>query len=195
MSTLINLLPDLRQAKLRERHRRQLVTGISIATWIACGVVVAVMFVIVGGQQLVISSATTNIKNKEQQLQGISGLSDAVTVNQHLAALPGLYANRVYLTKFFKAYTQADPVSISIASLAVDAQNVLTLRGTAPNYAEVAKLDRAMSLSNVKVGTGSAAGNNPYFTGVTIVSVDSSDKTTVNFSITANLDPGVKSGN
>jgi Tfp pilus assembly protein PilN len=184
---LINLLPDLRQQKLKEKHRRQLVTGASVATWVVCGVIVVGLVLTAGGQKVLISNTTKNIKEKQAQLEGTSGLLDALTAHQHLASLPALYDKRVYLTKFFTVYQETDPVNIVLSSLDVDANNLLTVHGSAPTYAEVAKLARALEASNVKVGSNAAESNAPYFTGVNIVTVDSGDRSGVSFTITSSL--------
>ena len=195
MSTLINLLPDLRQAKLRERHRRQLVTGVSVTLWVACAAIVGIMLVVETGQKVIISARTKSISEKQSQLKAVDGLVDALTAQQHLAALPGLYDKRVYLTKFFNAFSEAAPVGVNIASMAIDSANTLTVRGTSGNYHDTAKLARALAGSNVLVGTGAAPNNAPYFSNVNIVSADLSDKTGVGFTITATMASGVIRGN
>jgi Tfp pilus assembly protein PilN len=194
MSLSINLLPDLRQAKLREHRRRQLVTGVSVSIWVACGAVVALLSIYAAGQKVIIANTTKSIADEETSLKSVTGLIDALTADQHLAALPGLYGQRVYLSKFFTAYSQADPVTISISSMAVDGQGGLTITGGAPTFAEVAKLARAMEASNVSVGTGASSSNDPYFTNVNITSVENSSQAGVTFTISAILAPGVTSG-
>ncbi|HEX3082143.1 MAG TPA: PilN domain-containing protein [Candidatus Saccharimonadia bacterium] len=193
MSTLINLLPDLRQAKLKDRRRRQLVTGLGVVVWAVCGGVVVLLWLYSAGQKVIISNYTKSIADKEQSLEQVTGLVDALTANQHLASLPALYDKRVFLTKFFQAYQEADPITIALSSLQVDPAGLLTVLGTAPSYAEVAKLDRTLEASNIKVGTGAAAANSPYFMDVNITSV-SKEKDGVSFTITANLQPGVTAG-
>jgi hypothetical protein len=194
MSLSINLLPDLRQAKLREHRRRQLVTGVSVSIWILCAAVVAILGIYAAGQKVVIATTTKSIANKEDSLKQVTGLVDALTANEHLASLPGLYSQRVYLSKFFTAYTQAQPVVALISSLQIDASGALTIIGTAPTYADVAKLARALAVSNVTVGAAASSSNSPYFTNVNITSVDNNSKTGVTYTISAQLAPGVTSG-
>ncbi len=194
MTMLINLLPDLRQAKLKERHRRQLVTGVSVTVWIACGAIVALLFVYMGGQKVIIATTTKSVSDKEASLQSISGLEDALTASQHLSSLSSLYAKRVYMSKFFDVYMQANPATVALSSMQIDSSNILTILGTAPSYAEVAKLARALEGSNVTVGAGAAEANAPYFSNVSILSLDNSAKTGVSFTISATLAAGVTSG-
>ncbi len=189
MSILINLLPDIRQAKLREHRRRQLVSGVSVLVWVICGSVVALMAVYSTGQKVVIDNYTRSIADNKVKLQAVPGLVDALTAQEHLAELPTLYDNRVYMTKFFRAYSEVNPTAIGLTSMAIDAQNAMTINGTGDSYAAVAKLARALQASNVKIGTGAAEANTPYFSGVIITNVALAAKG-VTFTLSANVDPG-----
>lgn len=194
MSTLVNLLPDIRQAKQRDHKRRQMITGISVSVWVICGVVILLLSVYAGGQKVIISNYTKSISDKQEELRQVDGLVEALTAHQHLASLPSLYDKRVYLTKFFAAYSQSNPNSISLTSLQVDNAGALTVIGSAPSFAEVAKLARALEASNVKVGSEASESNSPYFTNVNIGSLDNGERTGVSFTITAVLGSGVTSG-
>jgi Tfp pilus assembly protein PilN len=190
---LINLLPDVRQAKLREHRRRQLATGLSITTWAVCGGILVVLTLYVAGQKVLINSLSSNISSKENQLKSIPNLTDALTAQQHSASLSSLYGQRVYMTKFFQAYVASSPTTVTIGSLSVDSQNNLVVNGTATNYAAVAKLARALEAANVTLGNGASASNTPYFSGVSITSVGSVAGG-VGFSLSAVLGTGVVSG-
>lgn len=194
MSIIINLLPDLRQAKLKDRRRKQLASGISVLVWAICGGVVILLSIYVAGQKVAIGVLSSSIKDKESKLQSISGLTDAMTAQEHLDSLNSLYSKRVYMTKFFDAYTQADPADAVLNSLTVDASNMLTVSGEAKTYADVAKLDRALEASNVSVGQDAKPSNTPYFSSVNITSV-SQDTKGVQYTITAQMAPGVTEGN
>ena len=196
MSIVVNLLPDVRQAKLREHRRRQLASGIAVMIWVVCGIALILMLVIMTGQNLAIGLVTKDITDKTDQLKQVSGLVDALTAEQHLAALPGLYGQRVYMTKFFDAYQQADPKAISIGSMEIDTTNIMTVSGSAKSMADIAKLDRALEASNVKVGANASLSNSPYFTNVTITSDSKSGgandpQSKVAFTIKATLSGGV----
>lgn len=194
MSIMINLLPDLRQAKLRERRRKQLASGISVLVWAICGGVVILLSIYVAGQKVAINVLSSGIKDKENKLQSISGLTDALTAQEHLDSLNSLYSKRVYMTKFFDAYTQADPANAVLNSLTVDQSNLLTVSGEAKTYADVAKLDRALEASNTQVGQDAKPSNEPYFSNVNITSV-AADAKGVQYTITAQMAPGVTEGN
>jgi Tfp pilus assembly protein PilN len=198
VSILVNLLPDLRQAKLKERRRRQLVAGVSVMIWVVCGGIIILMAFVVAGQKVVINNLTGSINKEKQDLSAVPNIIDAYTAEQHLASLPGLYAQRVYLTKFFDAYTQANPQDVTLTSMTIDQSNNLTVNGAGKTYAAVAKLARALAAANVTVGTGAQSSNTPYFTNVQITSVQNSGAGTTNkggvqFNISATLQSGVTS--
>ncbi len=194
MSVLINLLPDTRQVKQRDQRRRQLATGIAVAIWVVCGSILVLLTLYTASQKLIISNLTGQISDKQQQLEGIDGLADALTAQQHLVALPGLYAERVFFTKFFNAYGEANPQQVSLTSLTISADNTLAVNGTAPSYAAVAKLARALEAENVTVGKTANKDNQPYFTEVAIQSASRSNNQ-VSFTLHAALASGATSGN
>jgi hypothetical protein len=192
VSVLVNLLPDVRQAKLKEHRRRQLVTGVSILIWIVCGAIFAILSIYEIGQKAIISVTTGDIKKNETTLQNMSGLTNALTASEQASALPGLYSQRTFMSKFFIAYEAASPTNVALSSMTTDSSGNLTISGSAPDYVSVARLARALAADNVAVGQGSAAGNTPYFNTVNIASVSSSSGT-VSFSITAVIDPSAES--
>jgi hypothetical protein len=183
---LVNLLPDLRQAKLRERRRRQLVSGIAVLIWSVCGGLVALMAIYAVGQKAYLANVTNQIKQKETQLQSMDDLIPAMTAQQHTASLSTLYSKRVYYTKFFKVYQDATPVDVTLSSVDIDENNILNVSGNAPSYAEAAKVSRALAECNVKVCHGKD-GNTPYFTDVTLQASGGAAKGGVDFTITASV--------
>lgn len=193
MSILINLLPDIRQAKLRDRHRRQLFLGVSILIWAISGGLVVLLGIYAGGQALVIRSVSDKINNQKSQLQNVPGLTNALTAEEHLSALPALYNERVYLSQFFKDYQASDPGSVTLSSLTVDGSNNLDISGSAKDYVAVATLARAMEVANVGSGSVTSTSTEPYFTNVTIVSAGSVSGG-VSFSIQAVVGTEVVSG-
>ncbi len=193
MSILINLLPDIRQAKLREGRRRQLVTGVSVSIWVVCGGLLVLLSIYEGGQKIIISRDSNTINQKEQTLRAVPNLLSAYTAEEHLASLPSLYGQRVYITKFLQAYSASDPTAVTLNSLQVDAQNNLTIEGTGQTYAAVAKLARALADSNVTVGTGASPTNMPYFSNVQIGQLDYTPGQGVTFTLSAILSSGVVS--
>jgi len=193
MNVLINLLPDTRQVKQKNSRRRQLLTGVAVALWAVCGGILVVLMLYAASQKLLINNLTSQINDKQAQLKGIEGLTDALTAQQHLASLPGLYSQRAYFTKFFDAYTQANPSDVTLTSMTIDATNTLSVNGNAKSYNAAAKLAKALEAENITVGKNASQGNQPYFTNVAISSATRSNNQ-ISFTLTATLDAGVTSG-
>lgn len=78
MGILVNLLPDLRQAKQREQRRRQLAIGISVLIWALCAGTILVMFLFSAGQKVTIKLHDSNIAKNRASLEKVAGLTDAL---------------------------------------------------------------------------------------------------------------------
>lgn len=193
MSVLINLLPDLRQAKAKAHQRRRLFSGIALFIWIACAVVLVLLTLSLASQKLIISSNNGTISDNETQLRNMPGLTDAITAQQHLDSLGTLYNQRVYLSHFFHALSQTTPQTITVNALSLDSSNELNITGSGTDFTSVAKLSRALQAENVTIGDNPSASNEPYFTDVTIQSVDNSNGT-VGFTINATMSAGATNG-
>lgn len=190
MSVLLNLLPDLRQAKLRDKRRRQLASGVSVAIWSVCGGVILLMSIYWAGQKAVIAGYSKSITEKVKELQDIPNITEALTAQQHLSALPGLYNKRVYISKFLDTYAAANPTGLALSSLTLDASNALRISGTAGSYASVAKLARALDQSNLTIGPDALVTNQPYFTNIVISGASSESTGGVSFSIDLTVGSG-----
>lgn len=195
MNVLINLLPDTRQVKQRDRRRRQFVSGAAIMIWVVCGIVLLLLTLYTASQKILINNATNTIKQKEAEISGLDGLTDALTAQQHLAALPGLYGQRAYFTKFFAAYSEANPTEVALTSMNIDATNGLIVNGSAKSYAAAAKLAKALQAEHVTIGKdANQAADQPYFLNVAIQSANRSNNS-ISFTLTATLASGVTNGN
>jgi len=168
---------------------RHLITGIAVAVWIVVGIVVGGLLIAIGSQKLLISNVNSQIASDTSQIEGVSGLSNALTSQQILINLPTLYASRTYYSKFMPAITAAMPPTVNVSSVATSSLHVLTISGTGTSAYAVDQFYEALKAS----GTSSASGAN--FSAVTISSV-SKDPTTGqdSFSLTATVSPGVTSG-
>lgn len=191
MSLLINLLPDLRQAKLRDKRRRQLASGVAVLVWSVCGGVIVLMLIVWGGQKAIIATTSSSISKKVTELKAIPNLTEALTAQEHLAALSGLYDKRVYLSKFFTAYEGANPTDVALSTLKLDESNVLKISGSAKSYAAIAKLARALEQSNQIVGSDGLISGQPYFTDVLIGGASAESSGTIGFSIELVVGTGV----
>ncbi|MBW4061301.1 PilN domain-containing protein [Candidatus Saccharibacteria bacterium] len=192
MSVRLNLLPDLRQQRLKDKQRRQSALVIAVIVWSVAGGVTLLFALYNGTQSYAINQTTKKINDKKAQLQDINGLTDALTAQQHLASLAALYGKRTYLSKFFDAYSSLAPGSVALNALKINNTNILTISGSSDTYTNVTKLAAAMAAENVTIGANAKAANQPYFTAVSIDDVSRTDAgSPVTFSLTATISPEV----
>ena len=194
MSVLINLLPDTRQQKLAARRRRQLLFGISVVIWSVCGGIVILLTLFSASQRLIITNDSNQINLKTEKLQATPSILEALTAQEHLDSLLGLYSQRTYMSHVFRAAGEFSPTDVQLQSINIDASNKVILSGLSKSYASVAKLARALEAQNITIGTGAKPENSPYFLNVNIQSASlGSDRVT--FSISADMQPGATNGN
>lgn len=190
----INLIPDLRQAKLRDQHRRQLTVSIGV---LVAGVVIGVLIileVVVQAQNLQISSYNNQISSRQSQLENIKGLPAALTAQQALNALPSLYQQRVYYTNLFGVLSSLAPSGLTINNIdetGLAAVQGIQITGTATSYTQVALFAQALMVGNTateKVSDGASP-----FSSVTIDSITSGQNGQVSYELTVNINPEVLS--
>ena len=183
---MINLLPDTRQIKQRAHKRRQLVGAIATAICIACGVVILLLSLSVASEAVLIGRTNDDIAKNKAQLEAVPGIIDALTAQQHLDSLATLYAGRIYVTKFFAAYTAVNPTDVALNALTINSDNTMLATGTGKSYASVTKLVHALE----------AAKNTDSTKQFTAVDLQSAGRQTggVNFSLAIVMAQGVTSG-
>lgn len=194
MATLINLLPDVRQAKLRAKRLRQITAGLTSMVIAVCVAGVVVLFLITQGQKLRMGQLANEIKTKQATIDSTPDLGKMLTTQAHLASLPGLYQNRVLLTQFFSLLSSVSPKDISLENLEIAADGTLKFTVEARSYTIAAKFAQALEASNVTLGDGAGPDKPPHFTKVTLNGVAATSTGKVNFTATANVSPEVTRG-
>ena len=189
MSVLVNLLPDLRLKRQRDKQRRQLATTISIIVMSVCGAFIVIMIIVTSGQSALISSAKNDIVTKKAKLSSMEGLMPALSAQARLKSLSSLYSQRNLMTKLISVFSEVSPTTMQINSFKFDqAENKIEIAGITKTYAEAAKLDRALEAAHVTIGSGTMG--DPYFTDVILGTVDKSTGRAVEFTLSATVAPG-----
>jgi hypothetical protein len=193
MSTLINLLPDVRQAKLQDKRNRRLAITIMLGVILFVGAVLIIAVLTIQAQNFTINALTNSIKDKKQQVASTPDVKTMLSLQARLSALPQLYSQRVLLTKLNNILSAVEPKDLALTSVSLDASNNLNITAEGKTYLGAAKLARALEQSNLSVGQGASPSNEPHFSNVTLSAVTQSDGKT-NFSITATANSGASSG-
>lgn len=117
----LNLLPDIKKEYINAQKTRALVMSSSIlVTIVAVGLAILMFVYVTFLQQLQITLATNDIKDKERQVNSVQDLSKYLTVQNQLAALPELHANKgVYsrLLSFLPVLNPNAPSNITLTKL------------------------------------------------------------------------------
>jgi len=191
--TKINLLPDVRQAKIQEKQRRQLAISAMIGSVVAVVGILIVAVIVIAGQNLRINQLTGSITSKKQQVASYPDINTILTLQAKANALPSLYSQRSTMTKLFGTLASIEPQDVDFTNVAVSNSSQLTITAEGKSYLAAARVTDALQAANVSVGTGAQASNTPFFTNVQLSGVTlQSGKT--GYSITATIDPGATSG-
>ncbi len=185
MSAKINLLPDLRQAKLQDKQHRQVAITIALISVVATAGLLLLGFLIIQGQNLRIKALTSSIADKKKEVAAKPDIKNILSTQGRLDHLPGLYSQRVYATELAKILSSAEPKDVAFSSLTVTT-NKLTLGASGRSYLAAAKIAR--SLETVKDSSGTN-----YFTDVQLSAVSLAGNTSA-FSISATINPGASDG-
>lgn len=194
MSVQINLLPDLRQTKLKERARRRLAGVIMSVVVAGCAAVIVLGVGITQAQNLQIRNLTNQIKTDQAQLSATPNIQDMLTVQRNMNSLSMLYGQKVQLSKFFKLLSNIDPKDVVVNHVILDSTNTLDAQGQAKTFTSASKLAQAMMASGVTLGSNASASATPDFTNVTLSNLSADSVGHITFDIKANMSPGVTSG-
>lgn len=193
MSTKINLLPDVRQAKIQDKSRRRLAVAVMAGSVMVLIGALLLGFLTEQAQRLTINSLTNSIKDKKTQINNTPDIKTMLSLQARLAALPKLYSDRVLMTKLNKVLSGLEPSDTAFTDLSIDNNHQLTFNATGKTYLTAARIAKALEASNVSVGDGAAATNEPYFSDVQLSAV-TSDSGTTTYSVTATVNQGATSG-
>lgn len=189
MSTKINLLPDVRLAKLREKTRRHwAISSMFISVIVSAGILI-VAFVVLQAQVLTAHNLKNNITSKKQQVASYPNVTTILSAQARLTALPGLYQQRVKTTKLLGILSSIEPTDVDFTAMSVDSAGSLNLSAEGKSYSAAARIARALEQANVSVGSGANANNQPYFTNVQLSAVSLNSGKTA-YTITATVSPG-----
>jgi hypothetical protein len=135
----LNLLPDIKKEFINAQKTRALVMSTSIiVTLVAVGLSILLFVYVTFLQQLQVTLATNDIKSKEQQLSNVQDLGKYLTIQNQLAALPDLHANKgIYsrLLGFLPVLNPTSPSNITLSRLQLAATDkTVTFTGTTASF-------------------------------------------------------------
>lgn len=190
----INLLPDTRKEKLKDKNNRQLATSVATVSIVGSVAGLILLLVITQAQRFQISMLTSSINNTQNKIQSdIPNATVIATAQQHMDTLNTLYEGQVRVSKFLDLLEKVTTKDVGITSISLDPNNKLVISGSAVNYYAASKFAKALEESNITIGANASPSNTPNFSNTFLPTLGGSQGK-VTFSITANLAPGVTNG-
>ncbi len=187
MNAKINLAPEVYQNGLRAKQRKRVATLIGTIVGGTALVVVGVAALVYGGQKIYLSTVNADIKKLQGELDSNADLIPAVTIQQHLKSVIGLYDQRVYLSQFLLNLQSISPVGVALESVQIDAANTVTISGTSASFNLASKFTKAIEADNIEIGANPDPSKTPYFTDISLLSADAGPTGKVAFKMTAKM--------
>lgn len=190
MAISINLLPDVRLARLRDERRRHMVLGVSVMIWVLVGVVVGGLLITYSVQKIQLDLLNKGIASDSAQIQAIPALNEALTAQQATTSLASLYSGRSYFSHFVTLLVSRLPVDVTIASLQEGQGGALTVACSGKSIYALNKFVDSLKQAGPTATdvTSSSIPTVHYFSNVVMaqISKDDSGKATTSFTATIN---------
>jgi hypothetical protein len=151
-----NLLPDSKLEFNRTQHTKRLVYTIAIVASAASLAILLVTLGIVDGvQRQLMKNAGERVDKANSQLQKLN-ISEIITVQNQLKALPGLHQNKHITSRIFNYLPKIIPPNVSVNKLSLDLdKNTMSISGAALSQKEVNTLVDTLKVATYKIGSGS----------------------------------------
>lgn len=189
MSIQINLLPEARMAKLRNKSKKT--RYIAVASVVG-GSVAAISIVLIMLQVFLVGTfaqGEDKIKNLNADISKSSTTEQvSATLQANLASFYTLNNSRTYASRIFSNLFKAVPENIVITSVGIDSKDVISISGTTNSFADVSKFAAVLELYNLNYLPQADLERKAVFTDTLIVSVSKSTDGQVSFSITCKVD-------
>jgi len=189
MSIQINLLPEARMAKLRNKSKKT--RYIAVASVVG-GSVAAISIVLIMLQVFLVGTfaqGEDKIKNLNADIsKSVTTEQVSATLQANLASFYTLNNSRTYASRIFSNLFKAVPENIVITSVGIDSKDVISISGTTNSFADVSKFAAVLELYNLNYLPQADLERKAVFTDTLIVSVSKSTDGQVSFSITCKVD-------
>ncbi len=189
MSIQINLLPEARLVKLRNKSKKT--RYLAIAAVIG-GSLTAVAIVLIMLQVFLVATfrqGEDNIKTLHADIsKSVTTEQVSATLQANLASFYALNNSRTYATRIFSNLFKAVPENITITSVGIDSKDAISISGTTDSFASVSKFALILELYNLDYLPQPDLERKAVFTDTRIVSINKSTDGNVAFSITCKVD-------
>lgn len=190
MQIRINLLPEARLLRIKDRKKKQYYTLLAVIVIVGVLGILAVLLFFYGArlaQKANNQRAITNLKTDVAAKHDLE--LNAATLQEHLSSNTSLNDKRIYVSEIFNQLVKTLPPDVKLSSIRVDEDYNVTVQGTADSLKTVGQFAKALEDFNVNFANLPNTERKPFFLGVAIDQVTKqSNSDTVNFSIKFKVD-------
>ena len=178
MNIQINLLPEARIHKLRNQAKKRTYSTIAGLTG---GLLLAAIIVFVMLQGFLVATYRANqgkIESLNKEIEPEKPMEqEAATLQANLASFYKLNSNRTYVTRFFSNFFKMVPAFVKIDSVAISADNTVTVTGNTTSFADVSRFANLVEQYNLNYLPQADLDRVAVFTGANFTSVSKDTKT------------------
>jgi len=150
MNIQINLLPEARIHKLRNQAKKRTYSTVAGLTG---GLLLAAIIVFVMLQGFLAATFRANqskIESLNKEIEPSKPMEqEAATLQANLASFYKLNNNRTYVTRFFSNFFRMVPAFVKIDSVAISADNTVTVTGNTASFADVSRFANLVEQYNL----------------------------------------------
>ena len=186
-----NLLPQVKLEFIKARRIKRLVVLFScVAAVVILAVMLNLLLYVNVYQKNHISNLDRQIQSSTTSLKNTTDLSQALTVENQINTIPGLYKNNPVASRLFNYLSEIIPSQASVSSINLNfPTNSVTLSGNANNLITVTGLVDTLKSATYQISSTTPAQN--AFSQVVLSSFGYSETGGATYGITADFAPAI----
>jgi Tfp pilus assembly protein PilN len=178
MNIQINLLPEARMHKLRNAAKKKTYATIAGLTGGILAAAIVVFIMLQGFLSATYSANSTKINELNKELATTKPMEEeSATLQANLASFYQLNTNRTYVTRFFTNFFKMVPSFVKIDSVAIAADNTVTVTGSTQSFADVSRFANLVEQYNLNYLPQEDLDRVAIFTNANFTSVSKDTKT------------------
>ena len=178
MNIQINLLPEARMHKLRNAAKKKTYATIAGLTGGILAAAIVVFIMLQGFLSATYSANNTKINDLNKELATTKPMEEeSATLQANLASFYQLNTNRTYVTRFFTNFFKMVPSFVKIDSVAIAADNTVTVTGSTQSFADVSRFANLVEQYNLNYLPQEDLDRVAIFTNANFTSVSKDTKT------------------
>jgi Tfp pilus assembly protein PilN len=178
MNIQINLLPEARMHKLRNAAKKKTYATIAGLTGGILVAAIVVFIMLQGFLSATYSANNTKINDLNKELATTKPMEEeSATLQANLASFYQLNTNRTYVTRFFTNFFKMVPSFVKIDSVAIAADNTVTVTGSTQSFADVSRFANLVEQYNLNYLPQEDLDRVAIFTNANFTSVSKDTKT------------------